>query len=290
LTLRPPETEFDRGIRCFGYLLTSAMLLMVLLVFVAHMFRGSSPVDTLLFSVALAVGLSPELLPAILSVNLARGAQMMARHGVLVRHLNAIENLGSVDVLCVDKTGTRTEGVVQLEGAYDVAGAPSSDVLDLAAWNAAFETGIASPLDDAILAARTPTAGGARKLAEIPFDFTRKRVTVVFARPEGVHLVTKGRSSGARSLQAIRHWRVAGRGSFGPTRAALRGLEPPGDSRPGNRVAACRRTAGVHPRRRARPDVHGVCDLSGSSQRRRCDQIIDGGKHQSSYQGGEATV
>ena len=92
------------------------MLVMVLLVFVAHMFRGRPPIETLLFSIALAVGLSPELLPAILSVNLARGAEMMARHGVLVRRLNAIENLGSMDVLCTDKTGTLTEGVVELRG------------------------------------------------------------------------------------------------------------------------------------------------------------------------------
>jgi Mg2+-importing ATPase len=122
LSLRPPETDFDRGIRRFGYLLTSAMLIMVLLVFVAHMFRGRPPVDTLLFSVALAVGLSPELLPAILSVNLARGAHVMATRGVLVRRLNAIENLGCMDILCTDKTGTLTEGVVQVEGAYDASG------------------------------------------------------------------------------------------------------------------------------------------------------------------------
>ena len=133
LTLRPPETEFDRGIRRFGYLLTSAMLVMVLLVFVAHMFRGRPPVETLLFAIALAVGLSPELLPAILSVNLARGAQMMARRGVLVRRLNAIENLGSMDVLCTDKTGTLTEGVVQVEGAYDRRGQPRQEVLELGA-------------------------------------------------------------------------------------------------------------------------------------------------------------
>ena len=110
LTLRPPETQFDRGIRRFGYLLTVAMLLMVLVVFVAHMLRGRPPVETLLFAVALAVGLSPELLPAILSVNLARGAQMMAKEGVLVRRLNAIENLGGMDILCTDKTGTLTGG------------------------------------------------------------------------------------------------------------------------------------------------------------------------------------
>ena len=192
LTLRPPETEFDRGIRHFGYLLTSAMFVMVLLVFAAHMFRGRAPVETLLFSVALAVGLSPELLPAILSVSLARGAQLMARRGVLVRRLNAIENLGSMDVLCTDKTGTLTEGVVQLGGAYDTCGRRSAEVLELAALNAALETGIASPLDAAITAVRTPDLTGLRKAGEIPFDFVRKRVTVAVASDTRVRLLVKG--------------------------------------------------------------------------------------------------
>lgn len=192
LTLRPPETEFDRGVRRFGYLMTAAMLVMVLLVFVAHMFRGRPPVDTLLFSIALAVGLSPELLPAILSVNLARGAQMMARRGVLVRRLNAIENLGSMNMLCTDKTGTLTEGVFQVEGAYDPAGRASQDVLDLAACNAALETGVSSPLDEAITGAHRVDLTRVHKLAEVPFDFIRKRVTIVVQRPEGLRLITKG--------------------------------------------------------------------------------------------------
>jgi Mg2+-importing ATPase len=192
LALRPPETEFDRGIRRFGYLLTSAMLVMVLVVFAVHMLAGRPAVETLLFSIALAVGLSPELLPAILSVNLARSARMMAARGVLVRRLNAIENLGSMDVLCTDKTGTLTEGVVSLDGAWDVAGAASSEVLELAAVNAALETGLASPLDDAILKAREPRLAGVEKLAEIPFDFVRKRVSVIVRGPEGVRLVSKG--------------------------------------------------------------------------------------------------
>jgi Mg2+-importing ATPase len=192
LSLRAPQTEFDRGIRQFGYLLTSAMLVLVFLVFVAHTFSGRPVVETLLFSIALAVGLSPELLPAILSVNLARGAEMMARHGVLVRHLNAIENLGSMDVLCTDKTGTLTEGVVRLEGSYDPAGAQSSAVLELAATNAALETGLASPLDDAIVAAYTVDAARCVKLAEIPFDFVRKRVSVVVKRDDAALLVSKG--------------------------------------------------------------------------------------------------
>jgi Mg2+-importing ATPase len=192
LALRPPETEFDRGIRQFGYLLTSTMLVMVLVVFAVHVLAGRAPVDTLLFSVALAVGLSPELLPAILSVNLARGAKEMASHGVLVRRLNAIENLGSMDVLCTDKTGTLTEGVVQLEGAYDARGAHSSDVLELAAANAGFETGIASPLDDAITRACSLDLSRMRKLGELPFDFVRKRVSVALADGDSTRLVAKG--------------------------------------------------------------------------------------------------
>ena len=192
LTLRPPDTEFDRGIKRFGYLLTGAMLIMVLLVFVAHVFRGRPPVETLLFSIALAVGLSPELLPAILSVNLARGAQLMAKRGVLVRRLNAIENLGSMDILCTDKTGTLTEGVIQVEGAYGPDGTPSDAVLECAAWNAALETGVSSPLDDAITSARQPDVTQARKLAEVPFDFIRKRVTIVLEDAAGIRLITKG--------------------------------------------------------------------------------------------------
>jgi len=192
LQLRPPETEFARGIRRFGYLLSSAMLLMVLLVFAAHMFRGRPPAETLLFAVALAVGLSPELLPAILSVNLSRGARLMATRGVLVRQLDAIENLGSMDVLCTDKTGTLTEGRVTMEGAFDVAGRPSPAVRDLAAWNAALETGITSPLDEAIVAAHAPDLTAVRKLGEVPFDFVRKRVTVVVATASGARMVTKG--------------------------------------------------------------------------------------------------
>jgi Mg2+-importing ATPase len=192
LALRPPETEFDRGLLRFGYLLTSAMLVMVLLVFVAHVLQGRPPIETLLFAIALAVGLSPELLPAILRVNLSRGAQMMAHQGVLVRHLNAIENLGSMDVLCTDKTGTLTEGVVKLEGACDPAGNASPAVLELGATNAALSSGLSNPLDDAILEARKPDLAVIRKLDEIPFDFVRKRVSVVVQSGGHALLVAKG--------------------------------------------------------------------------------------------------
>jgi Mg2+-importing ATPase len=192
LTLRPPETEFDRGIRHFGYLLTGAMLVMVALVFTVHVIKGRPAIETLLFSVALAVGLSPELLPAILSINLARGAQMMARHGVLVRRLNAIENLGSMDVLFTDKTGTLTEGAVKLEGAYDAAGSPSTDAQKLAGWNAALAAGTQSPLDKAILDAGAPALSGVRKIATVPFDSSRKRASVIVEAEGTTRLVTKG--------------------------------------------------------------------------------------------------
>jgi Mg2+-importing ATPase len=192
LALRPPEAEFERGVRHFGYLLTSAMLVMVFVVFIVHVINGRPALETLLFAVALAVGLSPELLPAILSVNLARGAQMMARQGVLVRRLNAIENLGSMDVLCTDKTGTLTRGVVRLEGAYDASGAPSPDVRLLAGWSAVLATGLRNPLDDAILAAGGPETSALRKLGEIPFDSVRKRATIAIEAEARRRLLTKG--------------------------------------------------------------------------------------------------
>jgi len=192
LSLRPPETEFDRGVRRFGYLLSVAMLAITLAVFAVNVLHGRPAIETLLFAIALAVGLSPELLPAVLSVSLARGAQAMSRRGVLVRRLNAIENLGSMDVLCTDKTGTLTEGAVKLDEAYDADGRPSRRVLELAAMNAATETGLSSLLDDAILEGFTPNLASIVKLAEVPFDFTRKRVSVVLKDGAGVRLIAKG--------------------------------------------------------------------------------------------------
>jgi len=192
LALKPPETEFDRGVRHFGYLLTTAMMVMTLLVLVANLMLGRPLVETLLFAIALAVGLSPELLPAILSINLARGARAMSEHGVLVRRLNAIENLGSMDVLCTDKTGTLTEGVVSMQGAFDCEGTASARVRELATWNAALQSGLVNPLDEALLQEGRPPSGSVTKLAEIPYDFVRKRLSVVLRDDSGPLLVTKG--------------------------------------------------------------------------------------------------
>jgi Mg2+-importing ATPase len=196
LTLRPPETEFERGIRRFGYLLTQIMTVLVLAVFAINVILAKPPIDSLLFAIALAVGIAPELLPAIISINLSMGAQGMARRGVIVRQLNAIENLGSMDMLCTDKTGTLTEGVVRLDGALDAQGLPSDDVLRWAYLNAAFQTGLANPLDETILAQPHPDTTGMDKLEEIPYDFIRKRLSVVVDSDPGTEikplLITKG--------------------------------------------------------------------------------------------------
>ena len=197
---RAPETEFARGIRRFGGLLLRVMFVMVLFVLVVNQWQGRPLVDSLMFAVALAVGLSPELLPAIVSVTVAHGATVMARGGVVVRRLEAIENLGSIDVLCTDKTGTLTVGAVALEGALDPQGQPSERVARWAFANAALETGIANGLDEAIVRdgqGRGWTTGGLPKLDEIPYDFQRRRLTIVVGEATpgaagAARLITKG--------------------------------------------------------------------------------------------------
>jgi len=198
LRARAPETEFARGVRQFGYLLVRIMVVMVLFVLVVNQLLGRPAIESLLFAVALAVGLSPELLPAIVTVTLSAGARAMAKRGVIVRRLEAIENLGSIDVLCTDKTGTLTEGTIQLTGTLDPDGRPSPEVRRFAFLNSAFETGIDNPLDAAILSALVRdgmTTRGYTKIDEIPYDFLRKRLTIVVAEDAepGRHLiVSKG--------------------------------------------------------------------------------------------------
>ncbi|HUT16089.1 MAG TPA: magnesium-translocating P-type ATPase [Anaerolineae bacterium] len=195
LTLRRPEGEFERGIRRFGYLITQVMLLFVLVIFATNVYFHKPVIDSLLFAVALAVGMAPELLPAIISINLSKGAQMMAQHGVIVRRLASIENLGSMDVLCTDKTGTLTEGVARLDGALDLHGQASDDVFRWAYLNAHFQTGLSNPLDEAITGQSQPDIHGVQKVDEIPYDFVRKRLSVVVrqgADTAAPLMITKG--------------------------------------------------------------------------------------------------
>ena len=198
LRARPPETDFARGVRQFGYLLLRVMVVIVLFVLTMNLLLHRPVVESLLFAAALAVGLSPELLPAIISVTLSAGARAMSRRGVIVRRLEAIENLGSMNILCTDKTGTLTEGTIVLTEALDGANRPSDDVRRLAYLNAVFETGIENPLDAAIVAAcksEGQTVEGFSKIDEIPYDFLRRRLTIVVAddkAPSQHLIVTKG--------------------------------------------------------------------------------------------------
>ncbi|MGO4410900.1 MULTISPECIES: magnesium-translocating P-type ATPase [unclassified Brevundimonas] len=182
LKAKPLETDFARGIRRFGEMLIRVMLVVVILVLIANQLLGRPFLDSLLFSVALGVGLSPELLPAVVSVTLAAGARDLARNGVIVRRLEAMENLGGMTVFCTDKTGTLTEGDIMLKGALDPAGQDSAAVRRLAFINAAFETGIENPLDQAVVAAGQAgglTTAGFTKIDEIPYDFIRRRLSIV---------------------------------------------------------------------------------------------------------------
>jgi Mg2+-importing ATPase len=191
-----PETEFARGIRRFGYLMTEIMLVIVILVFFANLLLNRPTVDSLLFSLALAVGLTPELLPAIISVTLARGARTMAASGVIVRRLDAVENLGSMDLLCTDKTGTLTEGTIRLDGCLAADGTDSRQVRLWALLNATLQSGMANPLDEGIATGRSADddLSAYAKIDEIPYDFIRKRLSVIVRQKDAAEdlLICKG--------------------------------------------------------------------------------------------------
>ena len=192
LKLRPEETEFERGIRRFGYFLMQVTLVLVMAIFAINLYLERPVLESVLFSLALAVGLTPQLLPAIISINLAQGAKRMAQARVIVKRLASIENLGSMNVICSDKTGTLTEGTVRLQSALDVEGNPSDKVLLQAYLNASYETGFANPIDEAIRTHRQFDLSGYRKVDEIPYDFLRKRLSILVAHDDTHLMVTKG--------------------------------------------------------------------------------------------------
>ena len=200
LAMRPPETEFGRGIRHFGLMITRVILLLVLFVLLVNIVLHRPLLESFLFSVALAVGMTPEMMPMIITITLAQGARRMAGKKVLVKQLSAIEDFGSIEILCSDKTGTLTEGEIVLDRHVDVHGQDNEDVLRFIYLNSYFQAGIRSPLDDAILKHDRPAIVEYEKVDEIPFDFNRKRLSVVVRREAEHLLVTKGE---AESVFAI---------------------------------------------------------------------------------------
>ncbi|GBC91726.1 Magnesium-transporting ATPase, P-type 1 [bacterium HR15] len=192
LRLRPEETDFERGVRHFGSLLLEVTLILVLLIFAFNVYLRRPVIDSFLFAVALAVGLTPQLLPAVITVNLARGAVQMARVRTLVKRLAAIENLGSMNVLCSDKTGTLTEGVVHVQEARNAQGQPDEQVLHYAALNALLQQGFNNPIDDALRQVWQGNLDEYVRLGEIPYDFSRKRLSIAVRHGNAAWLITKG--------------------------------------------------------------------------------------------------
>lgn len=192
LARKTPETDFERGIRQFGYLLMSITMLLVLVIFAINVFLHKPVLDSFMFSLALAVGLTPQLLPAIISVNLSRGAKRMAEQQVIVKKLSSIENFGSMTVLCSDKTGTLTEGKVAVKDYMDASGNPSEQVRLYACLNAALQQGFRNPIDTALMAIQPETIHAYRLAGEIPYDFIRKRLTTVVTNDKETIMITKG--------------------------------------------------------------------------------------------------
>ncbi len=192
LEKQAPETEFARGVRHFGYLLTWIMLIITSVIFALNVILQKPFIDSLLFSVAIAIGITPQLLPAIINITLSKGSQLMAKEGVIVRRLASLENFGSIDILCTDKTGTLTEGAVRLSDAMDVMGQVSDEVFQLAYLNAGLQTGMVNEMDEAITSYRTLDIGAYKKVGEIPFDFDRMRLSVIAQAKGETMLIVKG--------------------------------------------------------------------------------------------------
>ena len=192
LKLRPQETEFEHGIRRFGYFLMEVTLVLVVVIFAVNVYLGRHILDSFLFSLALAVGLTPQLLPAIISINLSHGAKRMAQKKVIVKRLSSIENFGSMNVICSDKTGTLTEGIVKLQSALDADGNESEKVLFQGYVNAFYETGFTNPIDEAIRNQKQFDLSGYRKQDEIPYDFIRKRLSILVSQNNSHLMITKG--------------------------------------------------------------------------------------------------
>ena len=192
LAEKPPATAFAVGIRRFGMLIMRFTVLMVLFVLVVNIWLHRPVLESLLFAVALAVGLTPELLPMIVTVTLARSALRMAKQKVIVKRLSAIHDVGAMDVLCTDKTGTLTEATIKLVRVIDGTGAESASAFACAFINSQFETGMKSPLDAAILRAHPFDMSGWTKIDEVPFDFERRRVSVLCEHDAKRRLIVKG--------------------------------------------------------------------------------------------------
>jgi Mg2+-importing ATPase len=190
---KSPETDFEKGIRKFGYMLMEITLMLTIVIFAVNVLLHKPMLDSFLFSLALAVGLTPQMLPAIITVNLSTGARRMASQKVIVKKLSSIENFGSMNILCSDKTGTITEGKVILKDTLDFQGNHSEKTLRYAFLNASFQQGFHNPIDEAIRSGYPDNPVNDYIVqTEIPYDFIRKRLTIQLRKDDENIVITKG--------------------------------------------------------------------------------------------------
>ena len=192
LKIAQPETDFEKGIKRFGYMLMEITMVLVVIILGINLLTGKHLLDSFLFALAIAVGLTPQLLPAIISINLAQGARRMAAVQVIVKKLSAIENFGSMNILCSDKTGTLTLGKVTVQGSYDVQGNESDMCLLYAGINANCQRGFKNPIDEAITGMNKDGVQKYLPVDEIPYDFIRKRLSVLASDGDGKIMICKG--------------------------------------------------------------------------------------------------
>ena len=192
LSEKPLPTEFEKGMDGFSMLILKTVFFLVLFVLLVNLSLGRNPMESMLFSIALAVGLTPEFLPMITTVTLAQGALEMSHYNVIVKHLSAIQNLGSMDILCCDKTGTLTSGIVTLIDSLDAKGNDSKKTLEVAYLNSYFQSGIRNPLESAIMLEKHEVPEDIKRTDEIPFDFGRRRLSVILSRENRYQMISKG--------------------------------------------------------------------------------------------------
>jgi len=200
LKLKSPETEFTHGIKKFGYFLMIITLSLVISILIVNVYFSRPILSSFLFALALAVGLTPQLLPVIISINLSRGAKKMADYKVIVKQLNSIENIGSMNILCSDKTGTITEGLIQFNSALDINGEKSEKAFLYGYINAFYQSGYVNPIDEAIKNYKRIDISTFKKLDEIPYDFIRKRLSMLVLNNSESILITKGAMSNILSV------------------------------------------------------------------------------------------
>ncbi len=186
------ETAFEKGIRKFGFLLMQITIVLAVIILAVNIYFGRPLMDSLLFGLALAVGMAPELLPAIMTIAMSSGAKRMAQQKVIVRKLSSIQNLGEINLFCSDKTGTLTEGVLEVSSVVNIEGKEDEKVRQLAFLNASFESGFANPMDEALRAIKNVSARDYVKTDEVPYDFNRKRLSVCVENNKEHLFITKG--------------------------------------------------------------------------------------------------